>query len=204
MKFGAVVIDPPWHFEAWKDKGYCLPSRVADAYYSTMQDDDLFNLPIQSILADDAAVFMWATMPKLDVALDLGKAWGLTYKTVAFTWVKINEAYKGVWFTQPMSPDVWKLGLGYWTRANAELVLLFTQGSPKRKAMDVSQVVVAPVTKHSQKPEAVQDRIERLVDGPYCELFARRVRSGWRCLGNEIDGLDIFEAIGRLNGVETP
>jgi N6-adenosine-specific RNA methylase IME4 len=138
---------------------------------------------------------MWATMPKLDVAIALGKAWGLTYKTVAFTWVKINESHTGVWFTQPMSTDVWKMGLGYWTRGNAELVLLFTWGSPKRKAKDISQVVVAPVTRHSEKPEAAQDRIERLVDGPYCELFARRVRDNWFCLGNEIDGLDIFEAI---------
>lgn len=51
------------------------------------------------------------------------------------------------------------------------------------------------VMAHSRKPEDVQDRIEQLFDGPYVELFARRQRSGWLCLGNEIDGLDIRDSL---------
>jgi N6-adenosine-specific RNA methylase IME4 len=200
MKFKAVAIDPPWTYETWS--GPDLPTRQASAVgatlYPIMTDDRLYTLPVYNILEDDAAVFMWATMPKLDIAIALGKVWGLTYKTVAFTWAKLNPSYAGVWFTQPMNTDVWKMGLGYWTRANCELVLLFTQGTPKRIAMDVPQLVVSPINGHSQKPEEVQNRIERLVSGPYCELFARRMRPGWTCLGNEIDGLDIFDAIEKV------
>ncbi len=58
--------------------------------------------------------------------------------------------------------------------------------------------VIAPMTRHSEKPEEVQDRIERLVSGPYLELFARRRREGWATVGNELDGLDIRESLARL------
>lgn len=51
---------------------------------------------------------------------------------------------------------------------------------------------------HSEKPEPFQDDIERLVNGPYLELFARRHRPGWTCIGNELDGLDITESLTRV------
>jgi N6-adenosine-specific RNA methylase IME4 len=90
-------------------------------------------------------------------------------------------------------------------------VLLLTRGNPKRISKKVYQMlitlerspyavpaVIAPMTEHSEKPEEVQDRIEQLCDGPYLELFARRQRPGWTCLGNEIDGLDIRESLARV------
>lgn len=40
---------------------------------------------------------------------------------------------------------------------------------------------------HSHKPEEQFAVIERLSDGPYLELFARRHQPGWDCWGNEID-----------------
>ena len=58
--------------------------------------------------------------------------------------------------------------------------------------------VIAPNLRHSQKPDAIHDRIEALLDGPYLELFARRERPGWTCLGNELDGLDIRESLLRV------
>jgi N6-adenosine-specific RNA methylase IME4 len=78
-------------------------------------------------------------------------------------------------------------GTGYWTRANAELCLLATKGAAKRRARNVHQVVIAPVAEHSRKPDKVSDRIERLVGGPYLEMFARRPRQGWTVWGNEVD-----------------
>jgi hypothetical protein len=77
-------------------------------------------------------------------------------------------------------------GTGFTTRANAEAVLLATQGAPRRLAEDVHQIVIAPRTGHSEKPEEVARRIERLYPGPYLELFARKQREGWRTWGNEV------------------
>jgi N6-adenosine-specific RNA methylase IME4 len=98
-----------------------------------------------------------------------------------------------------LKTDVPFTGMGYWTRANSEPCLLFTKGSPKRKSKSVKQIVLdwiggmfdtetiaTPIQAHSQKPDAVYSRVEALVDGPYCELFARRPYAGWDCWGNEV------------------
>jgi MT-A70 len=45
---------------------------------------------------------------------------------------------------------------------------------------------MAPVGEHSEKPEEVRRRIERLFPGPYLELFARKPVDGWAMWGNEI------------------
>ena len=79
------------------------------------------------------------------------------------------------------------MGLGYWTRANAEYCLLATRGKPKRTAKDVRQLVVQPLREHSRKPDEVPAAIERLVPGPYLELFARTTRPGWASWGNQVE-----------------
>jgi N6-adenosine-specific RNA methylase IME4 len=80
-----------------------------------------------------------------------------------------------------------QVGLGYWTRANSEVCLLATRGAPKRLNADVRQGIVEPRREHSRKPTVVYERIERLVAGPYVELFARSRRAGWSSWGNELD-----------------
>jgi N6-adenosine-specific RNA methylase IME4 len=45
----------------------------------------------------------------------------------------------------------------------------------------------APLQDHSHKPEEQYAVIERVSDGPYLELFARRRQTGWDAWGNEID-----------------
>jgi N6-adenosine-specific RNA methylase IME4 len=85
-------------------------------------------------------------------------------------------------------------GNGYWTRSNSEPCLLATRGTPQRLAMDVHQVVLAPVGEHSKKPEEVRRRIERLVAGPYLELYGRRPVPGWTVWGNEIAPSDMEAA----------
>jgi N6-adenosine-specific RNA methylase IME4 len=78
------------------------------------------------------------------------------------------------------------MGMGYWTRANTEPCLLATRGKPKRLDAGVRQGIIAPRQEHSRKPDEIHDRIERLVAGPYLELFARRPRAGWTVWGNEV------------------
>jgi N6-adenosine-specific RNA methylase IME4 len=44
----------------------------------------------------------------------------------------------------------------------------------------------------SRKPDCTRERIERLVTGPYLELFARGERPGWTAWGDEYDAQDDF------------
>ena len=118
-------------------------------------------------------------------ALPLIDAWGFTYKTCAFCWVK-GEGL-------PLFPDDIKtqVGMGYWSRANTEVCLLATRGSPKRLNADVRQVILDKRREHSRKPDEIYERIERLVEGPYLEMFARQRRDGWDQFGLEVDKFDV-------------
>jgi N6-adenosine-specific RNA methylase IME4 len=78
------------------------------------------------------------------------------------------------------------MGMGYWTRANTEPCLLATRGNPKRLDAGVRMGIIEPRRQHSRKPDCVHGRIERLVSGPYLELFARAERPGWTTWGNEV------------------
>jgi N6-adenosine-specific RNA methylase IME4 len=205
MKFKTIIADPPVPFETWGKRPGGTDSRSAEAHYKTMTWAELNGLGecINAVAEDNACLFLWMCQPLLIETLEMARQWGFTYRTKAFSWVKT--------YTNRSSFFV---GMGYWTRANTEDVLLFTRGNPKRVRKDVYQVlatlegdtpaVIAPMTKHSEKPEEVQDRIERLVPGPYLELFGRRRRPGWSVVGNEVDGLDIRKSLARLAADEPP
>ena len=176
-KFGTIYADPPWSFRVYSGKG---KSRSAERHYDTMSLDDMKNpaiLPVERLAADDCALFMWAVMPQLPEAMELIQAWGFEYKTCAFTWVK----------TYPGRPLSLAVGMGYWTRSNAELCLLATRGKPKRLNKDVQQIIMSARGAHSAKPEIAAERIERLVGGPYLEMFGRWERKGWTVWGNGIE-----------------
>lgn len=143
-----------------------------------MSIDELCALPVAEIAAPDSALFLWATFPQLPEALRLIKAWGFKYKTVAFVWLKKN----------PKKPDGWYMGLGHWTRANAEVCMLATRGHPHRQAANIHQFIIAPLREHSRKPDEAREKIVALMgDVPRVELFARQSPPGWDVWGNEVE-----------------
>jgi N6-adenosine-specific RNA methylase IME4 len=79
------------------------------------------------------------------------------------------------------------LGLGFTTRKNVELCLLGKRGRPPIRAHDVRELIVSPRRQHSRKPDEQYERIERLCDGPYLELFARQQWPGWVAVGDEVE-----------------
>lgn len=168
-RYRVIYADPPWTFATYSQKG---KGRSAEAHYDCMSLDEVKALPVADWAADDAILLLWATDPLLDRAFEVIRAWGFTYKTVGFYWVKENASGKG-FFT----------GLGFWTRANPEQCLLATRGHPKRKAADVKKLVVSPRREHSRKPDEIYGHIERLAEGPYLEMFARASRPGWDTWG---------------------
>lgn len=185
-KYGAILADPPWRFETYNEKGRqkspdWRTAKGMPMHYQTMATGEIAALPVSDIAAPDCALFMWISWPMLPHALGIIDVWGFVYKTCGFAWFK-GEAL-------PMFPEDMRgqMGCGYWTRANSEACLLATRGKPKRLNADVRQAILEPRREHSRKPDCVHERIERLVSGPYCELFARARRPGWDCWGNQVD-----------------
>ena len=175
-KYGAILADPPWTFATYSKKG---KGRSSEAHYDCMSFETICDLPVADWAARDSVLLLWVTDPLLPKGLELIERWGFTYKTVGFYWAKQNRVSEG-WFT----------GMGYWTRANPEQCLLATRGHPQRQAKDVRRLIVAPRREHSRKPDEIYERIERLVDGPYLEMFARQSRPGWDSLGDETGKFD--------------
>lgn len=179
-KYLTIYVDCPWRY---RDKR----RKHGGVHYPTMTIEELKKLPIQKIVADNAVLFMWATAPLLPEALELIKAWGFVYKTIAFVWVKRNKRRTDSWF--------W--GTGSYTRSNAELCLLATKGKIlPRKSRSVHSIIDTPVEAHSKKPDVVRERIVELFGNlPRVELFACQQAKGWDSLGFEIDRKDIREAM---------
>jgi N6-adenosine-specific RNA methylase IME4 len=176
-----MLVDPPWRFKNWSSEG--VPQRAPAPHYPTMSKRQLKALPIGDLAARNAVLFMWVLDTHLDVALELGRHWGFAYKTVAFTWVK----------TTLTDPDRTIMGMGRWTRKEAEQCLLFTRGRPRRLqgGGGVRQVIFAPRREHSRKPDEQYRRIEQLVAGPYVELFAQQRWPGWESWGRDVDKFEV-------------
>jgi N6-adenosine-specific RNA methylase IME4 len=168
--YDLILADPPWRFVSW---GQSLVGR--QNHYQRMETPDICALPVKDVAARDSVLLLWATGPRLPDALEVMQAWGFTYKSLAFTWVKVNADY---------SPAI---GTGYYTRANAELCLLGRRGNglPVR-ANDVPNIIVSRRRGHSEKPGGQYDHIKRLFGPVRClELFARQWVPGWDVWGDE-------------------
>ena len=173
-KYNIIYADPPWTYRVFCTRG--KGKKTAENHYPCMKKEDIQNLPIQNISENDSVLFLWVTFPCLEEGLELIKKWGFKYKTCAFTWVKKNK-----------KKDSFFYGLGYWTRANAEICLLATKGKPKRISRSVEQICDSKIMEHSRKPDEIRDRIVQLCgDLPRIELFARQHVEGWDCFGNEV------------------
>ena len=168
-KYQIIYADPPW---SYFKGGYKNQSQ----HYDGMSIDEICNLPISDLSADNCILFLWVTFPILPEVFKVVEAWGFTYSTIGFNWVKSNKGGKGFFF-----------GLGNWTRSNSELCLIATKGSIERKDASISQIIYEPIQEHSKKPDIVRKKIIQLVgDLPRIELFARQKVDGWDSWGNEI------------------
>ena len=182
-KFDIIYADPPWDYggKLQFDKSSTSKEELnlarkifissAGFKYPTLKTVELKKLPVHSIAKDDSLLFMWATNPHLDQAIELGKAWGFEYRTVAFVWDKMVH-----------NP-------GKYTLSYCELCLLFKRGkipSP-RGARNVKQLVRVPRTEHSEKPLAVMEGIEQMFPTQKrIELFARKRFDSWFAWGLDV------------------
>jgi len=161
-----IYADPPWRYEAAP-----TPSRAIENQYPTLPLEDICALPVSDKATAQAVLFLWATAPKVDEALQVIKAWGFTYRT-HLVWDKV------------------RMGMGYYGRVRHEDLLISNRGgmpTPETDALPDS-IISAPRAEHSRKPDVFYELIEGLYpEVPYLELFARRRRTGWDVWGNEVD-----------------
>jgi len=206
QQYQVILADPPWWYADQKKvrKDTKVPTRGIGAchHYSQMTTDELCDMPIKSLQADRCLLFLWATCPLLPDALQVMDAWGFDYSTVAFVWIKLNakqveqrgSRLRQMLYSYGVYGFLDKLtvfGPGYYTGSNAELVLLGRRKGAKsirHGDTKLAQVVYSPRLEHSQKPDQIQDSIERMYPDamPRLELFARRPREGWDVFGNEV------------------
>lgn len=181
--YSVIIADPPW---AFGDKlTMSAVARGADANYATMRIEDIRAMAVPSVVASDAVLALWVPGSLLDVGLDVVKAWGFTAKQT-YVWSKTTKTGKPAF------------GMGRLFRQAHELAIIGTRGKlyGALKSRSERSVVSAVNEGHSVKPDALHESLERMFpEARKLELFARRSRAGWTCLGNEIDGRDIREAL---------
>lgn len=167
-KYGVVLADPEWKFDAWsEDTG---SDRAAANHYPVSTWQTIRERPVWTIAAKDAVLFLWATVPMLPQALEVMTAWGFRYRSHV-VWAKD------------------RIGTGYWFRNRHELLLVGTRGALPAPAPGTQwpSVVEAPAGRHSEKPEVFLDMIEAYFPSlPRIELNRRGPpRAGWDAWGNE-------------------
>ena len=172
-KYDIIYADPPWDYKGQlqhtgsggKDSGGAI------RHYPTVPVSEMKTWDVASISKENCLLFMWSSSPHLDQAIQLGKAWGFRWATVAFVWDK-----------QRPNP-------GFYTVSQCELCLVFRRGRipQPRGARNMRQLVQVKRTRHSEKPDAVRERIEKMFpDQCKIELFARKQYQGWDTWGLEV------------------
>ena len=174
MKYQIIYADPCWDYKGQKQHNGKGGQETGGAvkHYPTMTLKELKLLNVQELADDDCLLFMWSSSPHLDQAIELMKAWGFDYKTIAFVWNKMR-----------VNPS-------FYTMSQIEICIVGKKGRiPKpRGARNIRQYVEHQREKHSKKPDSVRLRIEEMFPSQKkIELFAREKAQGWDAWGNEIE-----------------
>ncbi len=189
-----LTADPAWMFN---DK---LPGagRGAGKNYREQHLEDIvnrrnfeFSFPL---LGDDCILFLWRVASQVEEAYRVVRGWGFVPKS-EIVWNKFTKNGKK-----------W-IGMGRTGRQSHEICIVATRGRSANVMQDlgvrstfdakvpvyepnhpkvISGEVKAGSYVHSAKPEEFRDLVQRMVKGPYVELFGRRTRPGWDVRGNEV------------------
>jgi N6-adenosine-specific RNA methylase IME4 len=172
-QFRVIYADPPWQY---RDSGVIVTSDAygrAERHYPTLSIEELEALPIREHVAEEAVLFLWVTSPLLGECWPVIDAWGFEYKT-NIVWDKVAHNY------------------GHYVSVRHEFLMLCTRGSclPDQPTPMPDSVITIPRSeRHSEKPSAFRDLIDRLYPhGPALELFGRQAPGGrWTTFGNQLE-----------------
>ena len=182
-RFDTIYADPPWDYKGQLQHAGTgnADSGGAVRHYPTVPLRTLRQLPVLDVASDNALLFLWATSPHLDQAIDLGTSRGFNWATVAFV------------------SDKCKVNPGFYTMSQCELCLVFKHGKIPwpRGARNVRQLVREPRREHSRKPEEGRHRIEAMFPAmSKIELFARTRARGWHSWGLDVSDARVGERTG--------
>lgn len=201
MLYDCIVADPPWSFsDELKQMGDSV-QRSAASQYTTMPLSDITAIDVKSIANPDGCLLaLWVPSSMLQDGLNVMSAWGFKLKQT-FIWVKLKKEHE-----KETDPNLkTRIAMGRLFRQCHEIALIGTSGKSiyKKLANKAQRSVSLDLNMgHSCKPETLQDRLEIMFpDAQKLEMFARRNRLNWTCLGNEIDGLDINTAVQNVNAL---
>lgn len=185
-RYATIVADPPWDVGAGRALvGYVMrdgkqlwnpeSQQSRKLAYPSMTVAEIAAMRVADVAAKDAHLYLWTTNGYLPHAFDVAAAWGFKYSTL-LTWAK-----------NPMGG-----GLGGAYGISSEHILFCRRGSLKAKCRQRGTWFnwkrpydERGKPRHSGKPSAFTDMVERVSPGPYLELFARNNRLGWDAWGNE-------------------
>jgi N6-adenosine-specific RNA methylase IME4 len=174
-QYMTVLADPPWQFN--NRTGKMAPEHKRLNRYSTLTLQDIKEIPVSLVAADNCHLYLWVPNALLKEGLAVMEAWGFKYKTTII-WHKIRK---------DGGPD--GRGVGFYFRNTTEMILFGIRGhmrtlSPGRRQVNI---IKSRKREHSRKPDELYDVIESCSPGPYLELFARGKRKGWNQWGNEVE-----------------
>ncbi len=164
-KYKTILADPPWDINQHGKNS----NRSAESHYKLMPLDRIKAMPVADLCEENAHLYLWCPNGLIPQALEVIKAWGFIYRCSLVWW----------------KPG---LGLGNYIRTVHETCLFATRGKAPVKFHGQPSLFYAARREHSHKPEEQFAIIERLSDGPYLELFARRRQPGWDAWGDEVPG----------------
>lgn len=183
-RYDLIIADPPWKYTRdTTGLSGCVTNRAGDGTgYLTMADADIAAMPVRDISEKNSVLCLWVTGARFDSGIDIMRAWGFTYKTVLFVWLKTGSNGKD------------RIIMGNYTRPSTEFVLLGTRGTgikipPADKIHTIRQVQRAPIEGHSRKPAKFLRLIEQQFHTAQnkLEMFARIGYPGWDLFGNEAE-----------------
>jgi N6-adenosine-specific RNA methylase IME4 len=175
-QFKTIMADPPWRFQ--NKTGKVAPEHRRLSRYATLTLDEICALPVATVAAPVAHLYLWCPNALLPDGLRVMAEWGFTYKA-NIVWHKVRK---------DGGSD--GRGVGFYFRNVTELILFGTRGKNARTLAPGRKQVNYMATRkreHSRKPDEQYELIESCSPGPYLELFGRGIRDGWMTWGNEAE-----------------
>ncbi|MBB3996895.1 MT-A70 family methyltransferase [Aureimonas pseudogalii] len=180
FSYDVVVIDPPWPWKAYSDKGL---EKSPEAQYVTMSMADIAAMPVGDLLAPGGMLIMWGTWPLIEAQATIMRGWGVPPVT------------GGVWAKRTVNGKL-RWGTGFVLRSVCEPFLIgrlkggsFARGKVPNLIETLSDAAIDGLAReHSRKPEEFFQLIETLVPvGRRADIFSRQRRPGWDGFGNEAE-----------------
>lgn len=160
--FRVIVADPPWPYESRAAD----PTHRAANPYPDMTLEDICNLPVEPMAAEESVLWLWTTNAFLRESFLVVRAWGYQYKT-CLTWAKD------------------RMGTGDWLRGQTEHCLMAVRGRPVVTLTNQTTLLRGPMREHSRKPDEFYAMVDALCPGSKLEMFSREPREGWVAWGAE-------------------